>query len=32
MRDDGREHMLPGIALLIIVVAALGLWVLIWVL
>jgi len=32
MRDDGREHMLPGIVLLIIVVAALGLWVLIWVL
>jgi hypothetical protein len=32
MRDDGREHMLPGLVLLIIVVAALGLWVLIWVL
>jgi hypothetical protein len=32
MRDDGQEHMLPGLVLLIIVVAALGLWVLIWVL
>ena len=32
MRDDGREHMLPGIVLLIIIVAALAVWVVIWVL
>jgi len=32
MRDDGQEHKLPGLVLLIMLAAAFGLWVLIWVL
>jgi len=32
MRDDGQEHKLPGLVLLIMLAAAAGLWVLIWVL
>ena len=32
MPDDGQEHKLPGIVLLIMLVMAFALWVLIWVL